>query len=103
MITPLLLGRDALRQEIAQRQQPGSADLGNDRYRLNIDITHDGWSGFLLLTGTGPFDAGLIAPAVGARGPNWQQQFLAAASSGNWRVNMVWVRTQPGTADLLQP
>jgi serine/threonine-protein kinase len=92
-ITPLLLSRNALQQEIANGNSRIS-DLGNDRYRITIEITHNGWSGFLLLTGTGPFDAGLLAPPVGERGPNWQQQFLAAASSGNWQGNMAWVRTQ---------
>jgi len=96
-ITPLLLGRSAIQQEIANGNSQ-VVDLGNGRYRVNVDITHDGWSGFLLLTGNGPFDSGLIAPNVGERGPNWQQQFLAAASSGNWRGNMAWVRTQPGAA-----
>jgi serine/threonine-protein kinase len=97
-ITPLLLSRAALQQGIANSNSQIS-DLGNGRYRITIDITHNGWSGFLLLTGTGPFDSGLIAPNVGERGPNWQQQFLAAASSGNWQGNMVWVRTQDQQPD----
>ncbi len=92
-ITPLLLGRSALQQEIANSNNQ-ITDLGNGRYRISIDITHDGWSGFLLLTGTGPFDSGLIAPNVGERGPDWQQQFRVAASNGNWRSDMVWIRTE---------
>ncbi len=97
-ITPLVLSRSVLQQAIANGNSQVT-DLGGDRYRINIDITHNGWSGFLLLTGTGPFDAGLLAPAVGDRGPNWQQQFLAAASSGNWQGNMAWVRTQDQQPD----
>ncbi|HYD14319.1 MAG TPA: serine/threonine-protein kinase [Allosphingosinicella sp.] len=97
-ITPLLLSRSALQQEVANGNSQVS-DLGGGRYRITIDITHNGWSGFLLLTGTGPFDAGLIAPPVGERGPNWQQQFLAAASGGNWQGNMAWVRTQDQQPD----
>jgi serine/threonine-protein kinase len=92
-ITPLLLGRAALQERMANSGDQ-IADLGNGRYRIGIDITHDGWSGFLLLTGTGPFEASLIAPDVGERGPDWQQQFREAASRGNWRSNMLWVRTQ---------
>ena len=60
-ITPLLLGRSALQQAIASSNSQIS-DQGNGRYRITIDVTHNGWSGFLLLTGTGPFDSGLIAP-----------------------------------------
>jgi serine/threonine-protein kinase len=97
-ITPLLLSRNALQQSIANSNSQ-IRDLGNRRYRLTIDVTHNGWSGFLLLTGTGPFDSGLIAPNVGERGPNWQQQFLAAASSGTWQSNMVWLRTQDQQPD----
>ncbi len=94
-ITPLLLGRATLQQEIDNGNSQVS-DLGNGRFRIHIDITHDGWSGFLLLTGAAPFDPGLIAPDIGDRGPDWQRRFLAAASRGNWRGNMAWVRTQPG-------
>ena len=66
------------------------ADRGNGRYRLNIDLDHRGWSGIILVTGQGPFVPDLVAPPIGSRGPSWQQQFLAAAAQGNWRVEMVW-------------
>lgn len=65
-------------------------DEGGDRYRLNIDLNHQGWSGIILITGTGPFPQEIVAPPVGARGPNWQQQFLAMAADRGWRVEMVW-------------
>ena len=97
-ITPLVLSRSVLQQAIANGNSQVT-DLGGDRYRITIDITHNGWSGFLLLSGQGPFDAGLLAPSVGDRGPNWQQQFLAAASSGTWRGNLTWVRTQDQQPD----
>jgi serine/threonine-protein kinase len=35
----------------------------------------------------------LLAPQIGARGPDWQQQFLSAASNGGWRADMVWFQT----------
>jgi serine/threonine-protein kinase len=87
-ITMLISNREAL---INAMGQPGSeiTDQGNGRYRINIDVTHSSWSGVMLVTGTN-FDAALLAPQVGARGPDWTQQFLSAASSGNWRGDMVW-------------
>jgi eukaryotic-like serine/threonine-protein kinase len=65
-------------------------DLGGGRYRLNIDLDHEGWSGIILVSGQGPFVPDLIAPPIGSRGPSWRDQFLAAATQGNWRVEMVW-------------
>ena len=87
----LLQNRDAL---LNAMNQPGSeiSDLGNGRYRINIDVTHSNWSGVMLVTGTN-FDANLLAPPIGARGPDWQQQFLSAASNGGWRADMVWFET----------
>jgi hypothetical protein len=35
----------------------------------------------------------LLAPQVGARGQDWTQQFISAASNGNWRGDMVWFQT----------
>jgi hypothetical protein len=65
-------------------------DAGNGRYRLNIDLNHEGWSGIILVTGQGPFDPDVVAPPIGSRGPSWQQQFLTAAAARNWRVEMAW-------------
>jgi serine/threonine-protein kinase len=67
-------------------------DLGNGRYRINIDVTHNGWSGLLLLTGNGPFDRTLIAPPLGERTATWRDQFVAA-SNGSWQGDMVWFQT----------
>lgn len=66
------------------------ANEGNDRYRLSIDLDHQGWSGIILVTGRAPFDSQVVAPPIGARGPSWQQQFLSAAAERGWRVEMVW-------------
>lgn len=90
-ITMLLPNREAL---LAAMNQPGSeiSDQGNGRYRINIDVTHSSWSGVMLVTGSN-FDAALLAPQIGARGPDWQQQFLSAASNGSWRADMVWFET----------
>ena len=65
-------------------------DAGNGRYRLNVDLDHQGWSGVILVSGRSPFEEDLVAPPIGARGPSWQQRFLTAAAERNWRVEMVW-------------
>ena len=79
---------------IWSRRNPnlGITELGNGRYRVNIDVTHFGWSGLLLLTGNGPFDRDIIAPPVGERTPAWRDRFVAA-SNGNWQGDMVWFQT----------
>lgn len=91
VITPLIPNRAGFDALVANSSngRPITND-GNGRYRLNIDLDHQGWSGIILITGQGPFDAGTVAPPIGARGPSWQQQFLSAAAQGNWRVEMVW-------------
>ena len=43
----------------------------------------------LLITRRGPFDAELLAPEIGARGPDWRDRFLAAAGAG-LEAEMVW-------------
>ena len=65
-------------------------DDGNGRYRLNVDLNHDGWSGIILITGRAPFVTDVVAPPVGSRGPSWQQRFLQDAADRRWRVEMVW-------------
>ncbi|HEX8641392.1 MAG TPA: serine/threonine-protein kinase [Allosphingosinicella sp.] len=90
-ITTLIPSRNDFQAALAQSVSGRPiADFGNGRYRLNIDLDHDGWSGIMLISGQGPFVPDLVAPPVGSRGPSWQQQFLAAAGQGNWRVEMVW-------------
>ncbi|MGQ0588815.1 MAG: serine/threonine-protein kinase, partial [Sphingosinicella sp.] len=80
----------AVAQSVGGR--PISSD-GNGRYRLHIDLDHQGWSGIILVTGQGPFPPDVIAPPVGARGPSWQQDFLSQAAQRNWRVEMVWFQS----------
>jgi len=96
-ITTLVPNRQAFLQAMAQSNNR-ITDEGNGRYRVNIDVTHDRWSGLLLLTGTG-LDAGLIAPPIGGRGPDWQGQFLQAASNGGWRGDMVWFQMEDRQPD----
>ena len=77
-------------------------DLGNDRYRLKIDLDHAGWSGLLLVTGKGPFDAAVLAPPLGSRGSDWRNKLATLAGERGWRADMVWfesiasARSTPG-------
>lgn len=86
-----VLGRDGL-QSLA-KQTRMITDDGNDRYRMQVDVNHSGWSGVLLLTGKGPFDKDLIAPPVGKRGPDWTGRFLSEAAAKGWQAQMVWFKT----------
>ena len=94
VISAILPDRPAFEAAVAQSVggRPISSD-GNGRYRLHIDLDHQGWSGIILITGQGPFPPDVIAPPVGARGPSWQQSFLGAAAQQGWRVEMVWFQS----------
>ncbi|HYN45291.1 MAG TPA: hypothetical protein VES64_01220, partial [Allosphingosinicella sp.] len=90
-ITLLLDNRAAFERALgASRDGRPISDEGNGRYRLHIDLDHEGWSGLLLVTGRGPFPPALVRPEIGRRGPDWQQQFLRAAAERGWRTEMVW-------------
>ncbi len=72
-------------------------DLGRDRYRLQIDLDHAGWSGLLLVTGKGPFDVAALAPGLGNRGSEWRNRIATLAGERGWRTDMVWFESvQPG-------
>lgn len=90
VITPMLVSREQFNAYRATN--PLVTDLGGDRYRLQIDADHDGWSGIMLLTGKGPFPAELIAPGLVSRGPDWTNSFVSAAAAGGWQSNMVWFK-----------
>ena len=68
------------------------ADLGGDRYRLQIDADHTGWSGILLLTGSGGFSDALLVSGAGQRTDAWRQKFAAAAAANGWKAEMVWFK-----------
>ena len=68
------------------------ADLGGDRYRLQIDADHSGWSGILLLTGRGGFSDALVATGPGERNTAWKDRFAAAAAANGWKAEMVWFK-----------
>lgn len=67
--------------------------LGNDRYRLEIDLDHEGWSGLLLITGQGPFDPNVIAPQLGQRDASWREKLVSLAVERGWQTDMVWFRS----------
>jgi serine/threonine protein kinase len=100
-LTLLLQSRAQFEQALARSVggRPISREA-NGRFRVHLDSDHEGWSGILLLSGRGPFDASVIAPEIGARSPAWLDRFVSAASAGGWNAEMVWYDT--GT-DSAQP
>ena len=103
-ITTLLQSRAMFEEVLAGSRggRPISRE-GNGRYRVHIDADHEGWSGVLLVSGQGPFDPALIQPAIGARGPDWQNRFLAAAAERGWRTEMVWYQSVNRLAEAAAP
>jgi serine/threonine-protein kinase len=90
-ITQLLADRGQFNEALAQSVGGRPiVDLGNGRYRLHIDLDHQGWSGLLLISGRGPFPPAMVAPETGARGPDWRDRFLEAAGNLGWQTDMVW-------------
>ena len=87
-----VMGRPQLKQ-IATTNPRVVTDTGGDHYKFQLDVNHAGWSGVLLLTGKGPFDKALIAPDLGARGPDWRNRFVTAAAENGWHADMVWFKT----------
>jgi eukaryotic-like serine/threonine-protein kinase len=71
----------------------GFTPISKDRYRLEIYVTHTGWSGLLLLSGRKPISAGFVAGPAGSRNAAWTQRFLSAAKVGGWKAEMVWFKT----------
>ncbi|KQM27596.1 MULTISPECIES: serine/threonine-protein kinase [unclassified Sphingomonas] len=74
----------------ASRDEVPIKDLGNDRYRLQIDLDHAGWSGLLLVTGKGPFEPAMLAPPLGSRGSDWRDKVATLAGERGWRTEMIW-------------
>jgi len=71
--------------------------LGNDRYRLQIDLDHAGWSGLLLVTGEGAFDTSVLAPALGSRDAAWRDRLATLAGERGWRTDMIWFQSVNGS------
>ena len=64
-----------------------------DVYRIPLDTTHKGFSGILMLVGSGPFPETLLSSTTSTRGPDWPQKFLADAKTKGWQAEMVWYKT----------
>jgi len=84
---------EQLKSQLANVADAPIADLGDGAYRLQIDTTHTGWSGLLLITGKGPFEPKLLQGDAAARGDAWATSFRDAATRGGWKTDMVWYRT----------
>lgn len=84
---------EQLKAQLANVADAPIADLGGGAYRLQIDTTHTGWSGLLLITGKGPFDPKLLQGDAASRGDDWTTRFRDAAQAGGWKADMVWYRT----------
>jgi serine/threonine-protein kinase len=89
-ISALVADRKAF-AEIPKTGDP-IADLGGDRYRLQIDANHTGWSGIILLTGKSGFSDSYVVAGPGARTPEWRKRFADAAAAGEWKAEMVWFK-----------
>lgn len=71
----------------------GFTPISKNKYRLDIDVNHPGWSGVLLLSGLKPINAGFVAGPPGSRNAAWTKRFLTAAREGGWKAEMVWFKT----------
>ncbi len=80
-------------KKLSQTNPRIATDLGGDKYKMQLDVNHAGWSGVLLLYGKGPFEKDVIAPPLGARGPDWTNKFVSEAAAKGWQADMVWFKT----------
>ncbi|MDE8653710.1 serine/threonine-protein kinase [Novosphingobium album (ex Liu et al. 2023)] len=80
-----------------------SRAAGEDRRRIELNTSHRGWSGILMLTGQGPFPADLLTNTAATRGADWPQRFLNLARQQNWKAEMVWYRTVDEVPDVPAP
>lgn len=99
--TKLLIANRAAFAEAITTSENGVpiTDLGGDRYRLQVDLDHAGWSGLLLVTGRGPFDEAVIAPPLGARDSRWRERLVDLAAERGWQADMVWFRSVDDVRD----
>jgi hypothetical protein len=86
-------------EEGTPAEQRVVTDLGDDGYSVKISSDHEGWTGYLFLKGKEPFPKEVTAPALGARGPSWQESFATAAADRDWKAAMVWVKLVDETPD----
>lgn len=84
--------REALLLRVAQSVDGRPlANLGGDRYRVNLDVSSAGWTGMLLLTGPGPMDRAVISPEGVRDQKAWRDRFVTEAKARGWQADMLWV------------
>lgn len=71
---------------------PAWESQGPQKYRAIFATTNSGWSGMLLVSGKGPFDAALFNHSAGSLGKDWPQKFSAIARERGWKTEMVWYK-----------
>ncbi|MGY4398458.1 tRNA A-37 threonylcarbamoyl transferase component Bud32 [Sphingomonas sp. UYAg733] len=99
-IDMVIPNRAAFKAQIAaSRNGVPINDLGGDRYRLQIDLNHQGWSGLLLVSGKGPFDVAVVAPPLGERDATWRDRLVSLAADRGWQADMVWFKSVDEIAD----
>lgn len=101
----LFSSRAHFQRELAQNTGAVSSQ-GADRYNVTLRVPYAGWTGLLLITGAGPFDEQITAPALAARGPEWTSSFMSVATRRHWHTEMVWfnsVDRQPNVPVPAQP
>ncbi|MEP7221497.1 MAG: protein kinase [Novosphingobium sp.] len=67
--------------------------MGGDKFRVELLTTNPGWSGIVLISGKGPFDASLFNASASALGADWSQRFLSRMRERGWKAEMVWYRS----------
>ncbi|MEO5598571.1 MAG: serine/threonine-protein kinase [Novosphingobium sp.] len=67
--------------------------MGGDKFRVELLTTNPGWSGIVLISGKGPFDAKLFNSPASALGADWSQRFLNQVRERGWKAEMVWYRS----------
>jgi eukaryotic-like serine/threonine-protein kinase len=91
-------GRDEARA-LSQEGDAQFKELSPDRYRFQLETSHQGWSGLVLLTGSGPFPPALLAGGAGTHDRTWQARFLDQARRQGWKAEMVWYKTVDDVPD----
>ncbi|MEO0463956.1 MAG: serine/threonine-protein kinase [Pseudomonadota bacterium] len=75
---------------LAERVNNKSIVKSASGYQVRWFASGEGWHGFALVTGQGPFDADLIAPPDGQRDAAWAARFVQTAKERDWKVEMNW-------------
>jgi serine/threonine-protein kinase len=60
--------------------------------KIPAQLTTQGWSGTLVVSGQGPIDPKLIAPKPAERDAAWKAKLAETARAKGWRADMVWFK-----------